>query len=120
MFERFHHRSKKDTERSKIERRSKIEARALEHNSIIDLAQQKRRDAITRMLEMDVAEVKRFLPIIYALTYAERVETTALWVTSIVESDGDIMKAWDRVDQRIQDKHDFVNKLIDDSNASKT
>ncbi len=84
--------------RSVDETRAVLEQRAAEHNAKSELAVL-RRDRAGRAL-VQRPDFEELRPLIEDMLYAERMAVEGLWITSIIESGGNLLDAWDLVDEK--------------------
>lgn len=91
-----------------------IEQRAAEHNAMTGLATVRFKESLEALRQRD--DIQEIIPIIRGIVYAERVEVQGLWITSFIEAEGDLLKAWDLVDAKLQGKRDsWLNGGLNDT-----
>lgn len=91
--------------------RQKLRQMADEHNAKVNLANQRLYNAEEKLIQRpDFAEV---VPLMSDAAYHATVMTDGLWITSLVETEGDILKTWELVQKKRDDRRDDLEQFFD-------
>lgn len=84
--------------------RTEIEQRVAEHNAKTKLANIRYSEARTKLLLR--SDWRDIMPIIDAFVFSERMSRDGLWANSIIEAEGNLLNAWDLIDEKVQSHRD--------------
>lgn len=93
---------KTERDRKMTELRSILQQRADEHNAKVNLAYQREQHAINLLLSSPRLWplLDEIGPIVNDIIYATKVRNDGMWVTSFIESDGNLLRSWDLKDEK--------------------
>jgi len=89
-----------------------IAERSAELTAKVNLAGERIKGTMLELVFMP--NFAQIMPIVRDAVYYSTVNTDALWVEAIKETDGDLLKAWELVEQRRAERREGLESVIEE------